>query len=383
MFFTVNKSCNLEHKTDVVSHDHGWSKLTYSDKIILYKGYCINCNIHDKIADNNFSPEHGCYVVLEIDTNTVKMHRDLNCNVPVFWDKQEFGNDSINNQNLLPIKETIQFNKNNQTVELLPCSYNKNFLSEATKNMVPNSIAMSEAIEKINQILTHTVKNFFKNNKGKTQFFLSGGLDSTTIASVIWQQKINVEAINYSKVVYDNHINKNFQSWSNQYAALKETCYDPDTDIFVFGYNGDENFGRHPYYLNQVISDLYNRVKSRTSDYSYNFFFRQRPHHAEFMKQNNSVPYNFAVASAINSIVHSYSTFHIAGNIHFNPLQDYRILQIILQMDTQDIIEQLMTGILNRKIIQMNCPQLLDCIADQKNIDGMHNLKDEHYKLFA
>lgn len=383
MFFTVNKSCNLEHITDVVSHDHGWTTHNVGHRTILYKGYCVNSNIHDKITNDNFAPEHGCYIILEIDTNSVKMHRDLNCNVPVFWNNTGFGNDyTIANQNLLPIKETIKFNKNDQTIELLPCAHNKNFLQDTITDMVTESISVSEAIEQINRILHQTIQNFFKNNQGKTQFFLSGGMDSTTIASVMWQQKIDVEPINYSKVVYDQHINENFQSWSNQYSALKDTCYDPATDIFVFGYNGDENFGRHPFYINQLIPNLYDKVKTRTQDYSYDFFFNQRPYHAESMKQNKSVPYNFAVASAINRVVHSYSTFHIAGNIHFNPLQDHRILQTILQMNAQDVIDQMMTGIINKKIIEMNCPQLLDSIADYKNIDGMHNLKDKHYQLF-
>jgi hypothetical protein len=74
-----------------------------------------------------------------------------------------------------------------------------------------------------------------------------------------------------------------------------------------------------------------------------------------------------AVKQCINLNLNDWQHWHIGKTVTYTPLRDVKIFELIAKLPKQYLIEQTMNSVVQKTLIQKNTPELLSCLATQKN----------------
>jgi hypothetical protein len=75
--------------------------------------------------------------------------------------------------------------------------------------------------------------------------------------------------------------------------------------------------------------------------------------------------------------LNDYQHWHLGETICFTPLRDIEIFSTIASLNKQDLIDQIFHSTVQKELIKINAPQLLDCLSTNKNTGNfMENLTD-------
>lgn len=354
MFFHITSDKNfdpvwpLQHHQNinnfVVYTDLGWKRLNNT----IYKGYCIEQNLDQKVASMDYKEQTGNYTIIDLDRCTY--YCDNSRSYPLYYNQSTVTN--INNNSVEPIwfDATVIFNNNRwhwqqktENVYLFD-SMQKTVNKEYIVNMICNYLV--DTVQQFSTELPVYIAN-------------SSGVDTLMIRS----------AFDYCGITYKtvDHNTKKLQSLGWGYGQL----YVSDrSHLQVTGFCGDELLLRNPLYC-QWLLDPHNINLADEFDqfeYSYMKGFFNANYKKKIKNRNNKfVTVKSAFEHVANVAMNDYQMWHIDNTITFTPLRNKNTAIECLYADVDCILDQVIHAGISKQIIQRLNAKNLKLISKHKN----------------
>ena len=91
-------------------------------------------------------------------------------------------------------------------------------------------------------------------------------------------------------------------------------------------------------------------------------------------KEIQKLSYNELCILICDMISNDHQHWHLENTLTWTPLKDMRLLISILMLPTEDLLDQILNGSIDRKIISASNPDLVNYISSQKNANQYENL---------
>jgi hypothetical protein len=348
MFFYAGNSCpikSLDQKSENLYLDKGWQYYKGKYDTYWYKGYSTECSLEhsiEKIIDG-YKPAGKWAIISSAGIIYFPLLRGF----PLYSNGIDYTN--------MPLPEYEYVGYDTPSLK------------------IGEQITITEASKKINDILKENVINFFKyNNFNKLHVLYSAGIDSLTVWSI-------VDSLEYD---YDLYIHKpkpkdifgvkqEYESdlidlCRKKFWGYKMTSCYSNPNVYLTGFYS-ERMQLREVSQGHVIANYKQGTLSKLpkkTDYLYGFL--QRPEN----KINNYPVFDnlYQVMDWCNtSVFHDNQMWHIDNNYHFSPFYDIRITQVVNQLSLDDIIQNALTAIIQKNIIQSNRPDFISLLSDYKN----------------
>lgn len=344
------------------SHDDGWGKNTN----FWYKGY------------NHALINHGNFLkLILISDNEILLEHDTVRGFPLWWDNQSqtltnlLGKGlQIWNDKTVSIKDHCLIDKDRDSYLLLESK--KISFEYAVDLICANLIKKTQSLK------------IYENNAPK-KIFLTGGVDTITIYSVLKYVGVEVELVDYEYVKYDWFLNKNLSNIKEKHWGYGQIHHWNQPTLLITGACGDEFLMRGPRTISLWTAanniNIVELLKTNVNNYHVSHFLKQknvdmfndcwsnRLKIKEKYKGSNSLNNHL-----INIISNDCQHWHIGNTITWTPFKDLELLKICLSLDTNDLINHILDASLNRAIIKKVYPKALSLISNQKNINPRENL---------
>jgi len=370
MFFTLSMNCDerLPNHNKLgsywFSHDDGWE----NNKNYWYKGY------------NYPQLNHGNFLKLTLlSDNDVLLDHDVTRGFPLWWDNQT--------QTLTNLLGTGTKLWNNKTVRiqdhwLRDSDQNNYFFTESKE------ISFEQAVDLIceNLVAKAQALKFDSLNISK-KLFLTGGIDTATIYSVLKYVDVDVELIDYEYIKYDSFLNKNLVDLKNYHWGYKQIHHWDYPTLLVSGAFGDEFLMRGPETVSWWAAfndiDIVKLLKNNSNAYHHSYFLKDKT----VSIFNNSWESKLELKSAykdsiglknqiIDSVSNDYQHWHLGNTLTWTPFKDIELLKICLSLSVDDLTGQILEATLNKSVIKKMYPKALSILSRQKNINYRENIKN-------
>lgn len=344
------------------SHDDGWK----NNKDHWYKGY------------NYPQINHGNFLKLNlISDSNVLLEHDIVRGFPLWWNNQ-----TQTLTNLLGTGLQIWNNKNVCIRDhwLHDFDQPNYFVSELKE------LSFDQAVDLICENLVAKAQSL-KNLNISKKLFLTGGIDTATIYSVLKYVGVEVELIDYEYIKYDDFLNKNFSKIKKIHWGYQQIHHWDKPTMLVSGAFGDEFLMRGPLTLawwaafNNI--DLVELLKNNCDVY----------HHSYFLKDQNVKIFNnewnsrseIKLASKdliglknkiINNVSNDHQHWHLGNTLTWTPFKDIELLKVCLSLNIEDLTGQALDATLNKSVIKKMYPKALSVVSRQKNTDSRENIKN-------
>jgi hypothetical protein len=215
------------------------------------------------------------------------------------------------------------------------------------------------------------------------KLFLTGGVDTTVLYSVLKYVGVAVEILDYEYIKYDWFLNHNWTQLKAQHWGYGQIHHWTDPTILVTGGCGDEYLFRGPntigmwsaWHSIDIIKQLV--PGSYHTDYFLKekniSFFQQHWRNKDALK--SQFPRTKDIAKQIvNLNYNDYQHWHLGNTLTWTPFKDIDLLKISLRLDVDSTIDHIVNASLNKKIIKKLCPNALALLSNTKNFNGRQNL---------
>lgn len=383
MFFNIGKYADnfpqhYVHNNLYINLDSGWTETTdQHNNLILYKGYLDNGllkdNVHE-IAAHEEPRYFGNFCVIKCFDKGIALKTDKLRSFPIFYDK----NWGITNLN--------QSDYTCWTDSYVMLDFNLNLVE--SKFQIANqgsteTLSLDQVVQQVDDHLTNKIQDFFNKNTLPVKVFLSGGIDTMLLYSYIKKLNIGHELVKCSHIDYDYFYLKNHGNLSkfwgyNQIHHWKEKC------ILVSGTPGDEFTVRSPTtanlilrYYNTSILDLLNNNSYKDS---LHYTYYNNENYKSIWDNQKEIHYNTledAIAESINLNLNDWQHWHLGNTLTYTPLRDIELFNCIARLEFESLCDHVMNSTVQKRIIELNAPELLTGLAYQKNSNSyMENLVD-------
>jgi len=384
MFYNIGERKELELTKpidDLVSVDEGWSKRTTEDGYILYKGWTDN-GIEDKINRLDFTSEYGIYTIIHRTKDKINTYRDNHKNAPEIIGPMQFGNDLwlISNArdhaypnrrfNVTPLDSTAYWNIKENKSSLKPNNEFKEFHKQLMKKIKFNSMDLDECAEACNEHLSKRMKKFFNQYGHKrTLMHLTGGYDSTFIASIVIKNNFPVEIhrahndidlMNREPILIEM---SNLEKYP-KYESYQQMKYVPNSNLLTGSM--DSYALAEPHYYPGLFKSLYDQLITMKDSYSYYMIFKHTQ--TNHLNSNSRIlelkkPYETNRTKAIwdfaQMSVNNLGEWHWRDRLVCVPQRDFNFTCLLLQLKEKYIPEMIMNRAVQRRMIEINCSDLL------------------------
>lgn len=366
MFFTISatQDSRLPHHNQIgnywFSHDSGWQQV----ENYWYKGY--------------FHPEvdHGNFLKITFEPNgCVELEHDSVRGFPVWWDPEKKVL-----TNFLGIGQSIWADKKISLVNHNICtqsavSYDHDLSYDLNIDTAADLVC--ENLVKKAQLLKYW------NNAIPKKLFLTGGVDTTVLYSVLQYVGVDVELVDYEYIKYDWFLNNNLESLRQQHWAYNQIHHWIDPTLLITGGCGDEYLFRGPETIS--IWSAWHKidiVKNLTSDGYHSGYFLKDKNVGIFSKHwknqdqlKSQFPTTKDIANQlININYNDFQHWHLGNTLTWTPFKDIDLLKISLRLDIESAIDHIIHASLNKKIITKLCPEALTLLSSTKNLNARQNL---------
>lgn len=374
MFFNIghepleNYPCHWQLGSFCVSTDQGWKLTTRDSKQILYKGYADDNSLDlllEQIVSQTEPRLTGNFCVLVLDNDCIKIHTDRYRSFPIY-----VGNGVNNLFSTTHTAWTDSLIVVNPDLSVIENKFN------AIGQIDSSPLSPVQALEKISSILDQKTISFLKHNQLPVRVFLSGGVDSMLVYSLLKKHTNRFEMIKCSHVDYDYFWLKNSGDITRHW-GYKQIHHWNDPCVLTSGTPGDEFMLRSP-----VTADLFLKHHGiKISQMLQEEKWKNCLHHDYFSISKHIEIFDNQQAPAqsleqmqhslCNIVVNDWQHWHLGNTITWTPLRDLEIFKTMLRLPTDYLIGQIMNSEFSIQLIEQNCPGLSAAISDSKNTRNM------------
>ena len=393
MFFSISKS-NTDNRFSnnytvdsfVVSVDNGWSSVTIDGGIVLFKGYVdtrfsLQDMVNEFVADP--TPRYsGNFCFLIIKNNSITITHDTNRSFPVVVYK----NGLVTNlyQDTLEVDDNIW---SDCYIKITNTDIKKKYFDCFLHTN--QSLTEQEGIRYIIDLLNSKAEQLSKNVTEKVKVFLSGGVDTTLVYSLL---KANLSSEQYSIVPGEVFEFTEFTLKNYDVLTKNPNCWGYTQmhhwkvpTVYATGAMGDEIFLRGP--TTAGLWAAWHNInlidKFESLDYSYHkkYFLRDKNKKTILNDWNNRHKIQQQIKTKEdlvqqikNNIANDHQHWHLENTITWTPLKDIRILDTILSLPDDVVLDQILYGSLDKKIINGIYNGMDKIVCTHKNYNQFHNL---------
>ena len=374
MFFDINSHalpnfpCHYELGNLIVNTDTGWHLGRTDQHLVIYKGYMDRARLDQSLAEivSETEPTHTgnfCVIAWHMTENRFSLHSDRWRSFPIYLDPEH----SINN--LIPRAWTAW------TDSLV--SWDSSFdIQERKFDVIGDSVTGPAKTHQIRDLLLDKCQRFYDNNPGPIKIFLSGGVDTMLVYSLVLALDLPHEVIWSSHVDHDHFWLANHGDIQKNW-GYSQVHHWSDPCVLASGAPGDEFMLRSPttanlWLLNRgtSIPDLIDPQDLHWSYYqkaaTLELFQHQRDQHTPIADINHHL---------CNIVSNDWQHWHLGNTLTWTPLRDLDLFKMMLGLDSAAVISQILRSQISIDIMELNHAGISGLISNQKNYGNtMRNL---------
>jgi hypothetical protein len=354
MFFTVAPVADHRlpyHQqlgTHVFSHDSGWTKCQQG----WQKGY--------------FDGDKGNWAKILLQDNKIVLSHSQTRSFPLWWDP-----DTATLTNLLGTGQSVWADS---AVQIENNKLNP-IKQDITGVVAGPEISMETAADLVIESLISKIPTLPADMPRK--LFLTGGIDTLVLYSVLKYANVEVDIIDYDHVDYDWFLNNNFDEIKNQHWGYKQIHHWKQSTALISGACGDEFLFRGPNTVavwaawNNI--DLQHILDTATG-YQVKYFKKQKNidifEHAwhnrlELKSKYQNKQELFQHLLDINANDHQH--WHIGNTLTWTPFLDIDLTKTIFRLSNTDLLAQSIDAALSKCIIKKLHEPALQALSLSKN----------------
>lgn len=329
-----------------VTLDSGWHQIDD----FLYKGYCLEQSVAQKIAIRDFSEQTGNYVILDLSDNNCKIYYDNSRSFPICYNENTVTNFKDEDLTDVWFDGTVEHKDNRWNYVHRPENTIKHSDSHA-------KYTKQEIVDFYCEYLIQCC------NQLKTELPLycadSGGVDSLAVRS----------AFDYCNVDY-TLVKNNSREKSNLGWGYKQIFVSDTPHIQITGFCGDELLQRNPLYCQWLLdSEDINLIQEFDKvEYSYmkgffneNYRKKIKPYIGKFRELASAFEHTANVA------LNDYQMWHTDETITFTPFRNKDMAVKCLYADADAILDQVIHAGISKEIINRLNSKNLNFVSKHKN----------------
>jgi hypothetical protein len=231
-------------------------------------------------------------------------------------------------------------------------------------------ITLDEAARKVADILVENSMNFVKFNPShQVSVLFSAGMDSTTTWAAFTKASSNYtldvkNPTNFVRSYTSELINYLGIHWGYKMTSVfDKSCY--TTGFYSEGIQFREV--EMALLVADYLAAQGKDTALHTDDYLYHFMRRDdivsRSKHARPVVSTEHELFT----TLLQMTIYDYQMWHLDNNIHFSPFYDLRIPEVMTHLSVDDLYENCKTAIVQKKVIALLEPQLIDLVSTYKN----------------
>lgn len=355
-FYVTHAKCNIKRLPLVnkqkfdkfnVFTDTGWKQ----NGNVLYKGYCIDQNLNNKVEQKDFSESTGNYVILDFSDNKCEIYHDDSRSFPMFYN--DFVVTNLADDSMTPLwfdgsvhfaDDKWQYNQRKMQNVIVFDKNHKRYKKE-------------DIVELYCDYLVKTCSRL--PNELPIYCADSNGVDSTVVRSAL-----DYCGIKY-KLVKDNSEFYSELGWGYRQLYINHTPH-----IQATGFCGDEMLLRNPQYAQWLLdadginlADEFSKI-----DYSYMKGFFQSKYLEKMQKNKTEFPDRVnGFEHTANVMLNDFQMWHLNNTLTFTPMRNIPIAVECLYADSDAILNQVIHAGISKDIIKKLNPSNLETLSKHKN----------------
>lgn len=376
MFFNVNSQSlhNFPFHYQLggltINTDAGWRQGRTDQHQVIYKGYMDNASLDDnleQIVSESEPTQTGnfCVIAWHITEQRFSLHSDRWRSFPIYLDPGH----SINN--LVPCAWTAWTDSS--------VSWNSVFDIEELKfDIIGDFPPGKTTANQVTNLLLDKAQRFYDNNPSPIKVFLSGGVDTMLVYSLVLALDLPHEVIWSYHIDHDHFWLCNHGDLARYWGYKKQIHHWTTPTVLASGTPGDEFMLRSPTTANLWLLNRGTNILEQIKPGDLHWQYFNKPNHQElFQRQKQDfLPVQDIDRYILNNILNDWQHWHLGQTLTWTPLRDLDLAKMILRLPYDQILAQICNSEVSISLIENNRPGLSDLISDQKNTgNSMANLR--------
>ena len=366
MFFNIcrrplpNFPCQWLLGDLVINTDQGWQKQSVGSYEIVYKGYLdravLSQNLEQLVTDT--VPVHTgnfCAIAYHRQEKTFRICSDLWRSFPIYLDP------GIGINNLIPTDRVAW------TDSLV--TFDSDLLVQEIKFDAIGALDSHRAdTQSIRNLLLDKSQDFYDNNPAPIKIFLSGGVDTMLVYSLVLALDLPHEMIWANHIEHDHFWLQNHRD-IQQHWAYQQIHHWTDPSVLASGAPGDEFMMRSPTTANLWLLAQGSSIPDLIQSGDLHWAYYNKPVHQSLFQQQkiDHTPIENIKNHLCNIVLNDWQHWHLGRTLTWTPLRDLDLFKIVLSMDTNRIKSQISSSEVSIDVMEQNPPGLSKMISDQKN----------------
>jgi hypothetical protein len=375
MFFHISRTAQdnfpYNHVTEnfVINLDEGWHQtVDQNNNKIWYKGYLDQGQLSDHVVEitNEEEPKHsGNFCAIKVFDRGLIIRTDRLRSFPIWYDVDQ------GLTNLQPFKETYwtdSYVMLNNDFSIIHSKY------DAIGPIDDSEISLESVVTQIDQILDQKTQEFIAYNKYPIRVFLSGGIDTALVYSYIQKHTDDYELIPYSHCDFDYFYLKNHKTLSELW-GYTQIHHWKDPCVLASGAPGDEFTARSPTTANLLLLHHGLSIPKllNTSEYKdclHSEYYDNLDYHKLWAEQEQGYSHKSlkdTIYECCHYNINDWQHWHFGNTLTWTPLRDLRIFKLIARLPIDDLKQQIMDSVIQRRLIGKNDLEILNYLSNKKN----------------
>lgn len=250
-----------------------------------------------------------------------------------------------------------------------------------TDHSQDNTTVLEPAVDSMASYLVRVNSQFLKTYQPAVQLYVTGGLDTTLIRSMLDYLKYPYQLITDDHYDLDWFTRRNRDAiQDDQYSqsgwGYRQIHHYTDPTWIASGAWGDEYFLRGPETVAMLSSwhgiDLVSLLEP--TDYHYSYYIKHREIFERYWTKQTDLRKKFSNAQALNDYItdvwlpNDFQHWHLGQTLTWTPLKHLAIARALLTLDIDALIPQFRDGVITRQLIAHFNPARLGDLDPQKNL---------------
>jgi len=215
------------------------------------------------------------------------------------------------------------------------------------------------------------------------RLFVTGGLDTLTLWCFASSYKA-IECLDHEHFEYDEFTNNCYYALSQQHWAYRQIHHWKQPNILISGACGDEFFMRGPSAVAMWCAwhdiDLMAYIEGRQG-YQVAYYLKPenraifldawQKRYAIRERYHDELSLKHAL---LDMIANDHQHWHLGNTLTWTPFKDIELAKLMLSLAPNELLAQILDGVVNRAIMQEVNPQALDWLSKHKNKANRANL---------
>jgi hypothetical protein len=246
------------------------------------------------------------------------------------------------------------------------------------------TISVAEAQQQIQTILDSTVQSFFDQFDIEPKVFLSGGVDTLLIYSLLHSHEKNMSLVKESIYEQDHFVQTN-QQILKSYWAYCQFHHWLQPVWLATGSHGDEYLLRGPETIALLTAwhdiEFEKILLKNPHCYHYKYFLKEKNLQIfrRYWEQRHELQTTYdtkekLIQQILNILVNDHQHWHLGNTLTWTPLRNIQLAKILLQCDIQALLPQFLDASISKALIDVYQPGTSQFASNYKNFDHTQNL---------